>query len=544
MLKRTRFLVLFFLMNNFSDVFAAFRTTLQKNDPNPLYTTNFPFTPLYAPNKDFLTKRTCFLDPKYMAISVTPFFQRASRGTNINKNSAELGDLTGRWNMIAVLPYNEPSNSDTDFNPINLDIDLPTTTCSPTNVTKLTEIRDGLLTCIKKIFDSVDSEGEVVELPYPSELKTVQGLLSLQTSRELFGFFSVPIQYRKHGIRFEFSGVLYKGLGFTADIGISKINQTARFVDMGNSTTCGQQELCRAIPSGGTTACPTNTTALIRCLNPFPTATVSNAQWGEVVNCVSRKLMDKLDDIAKATQLDLCNYDKTSIEDFHGELFYRQAFCINNNRSKEWPRFLFIPFFQVGGTMAIAKKSDDDVAFSISSGNDGFNCMTFLAGFSLDFANTIEVGGEAGFNHYFKRDLECYRVPTTEFQNGIIPYKTKVCVDPGDTWHTSIFMNSRYFVEHTSFWAQYVYITHNKDKICILNSPTVATADDPLNEQVQAFLPGQLECKSFWNAQLFNFGLNYDISPNFSLGLLAQVPIARTNAYRSSMFMASLNMFF
>ncbi|OGB83157.1 hypothetical protein A3F66_00135 [candidate division TM6 bacterium RIFCSPHIGHO2_12_FULL_32_22] len=453
----------------------------------------------------------------------------------MNNDQAELGDLTGRWNMIAVLPYNEPTASTTNFDATNLNIDLPTNTCSPTDVTKLTEIRDSLLTCIRSVFYNATTDSY---LPYPEQLKTVQGLLSLQTSNELFGFFSVPIKYRKYGVRFEFSGVLYKGLGFTADIGVSNISQSAKFVDMTTSTTCNKQELCL-------TACPSNLTPLIACLNPFSTTTVSTTQWGNVIKCVNTKLMDKLNDIAKATQLDLCNYNKTSIEDFHGEIFYRQAFCINNKRSREWPRFLLIPFFQLGGTVAMAKEGSDNVAFSLPSGNNGFNCMTFLGGLSLDFANTIEVGGEGGFNHYFKRKITCMRVPTTEFQNGIIPYQTEVCIDPGNVWHFSLYMNSRYFVEHTSAWFQYVYINHDKDNFTVLGpNVSLATENEPPNEQVAVFLPGELKCKSAWTAQLFNFGLNYDISPNFSLGALAQIPMSRTNAYRSSTLFVSLNMFF
>lgn len=537
MLKRTRFLVLFFLISKFFSVNAAFRTTLQKNDPNPLYTSNFPFTPLYQPNKDFLTGRSCFLDRKNMAISITPFYQKASSGTNIYKNESEIGDLTGRWNMLALLPFNTPTSSPTEFDETNLGVDIPTVTCQSVNINRLVEIRDNLLNCIRDVFyDSTNMNYN----PYPSQLKTVQGLLSLQSPRELFGFFSVPIKYRKHGVRFEFSGVLYKGLGFTVDIGISNITQNAKFIDMTGSTTCGQPELCLS-------SCPTNVTPLVSCesFDPFPTATVSQPQWANVVKCVHNQVMNNLKDIAKAVNLDLCHYDKTSIEDFHAELFWRDAFCVNNNRSKEWPRFLFIPFFQLGFTYAIAKEQDYNQAFSISSGNNGFNCSTFLAGFSLDFANTIEIGGEAGFNHYFKRNIDCFRIPTNEWQNGIIPYSTKACVEPGDTWHTSVYMHSRYFIDHVSFWGQYVYITHNKDCISVIGpNVSVSSAENGLSDQDPVYLPGELRCKSDWNAQLLNLALNYDVSPNCSLGVLAQLPLTRTNAYKSSMVLASLNLFF
>ena len=534
MLKRTRFLVLLFLISNFN-IFSAFRTTLQKNDPNPLYTTAFPFTPLYGPTNDYLDGRSCCFAPYHLGIAFTPFFQRATKGTNYLKQEAELGDLTGRWNMIAVLPYNvQETDFDSFFDPTNLETDLPTLTCQTANVATLTTIRNNVLQGIEDVFLTDSPFG------YPNVLKSTQGLLSLQTPRELLGFFKVPIDYRKYGVRFEFSGMICKGLGFTVDIGVSNIQQVGKFIDMSFGTTCNQSENCLTSCSG------LPLTPLIDCLNPFNnTTSVTIAQWQEIVGVIHTELMDKLHVIAKAINLDLCqNYNKTSLEDIHAEIFGRQAFKVNYNRSKEWPRFLFVPFFQAGGTLATAKKLDDNLAFAISSGDNGFNSVTFLAGFDLDFERTIEVGAEAGFNHYFKRTVDCMRMPTNYAQNGIIPYKTEACVKPGDTWHMSIFMASRYFVNHVSFWGQYVYINHNKDEICIGKDVRASDVDLSVTAQQSAFMPCVLECKSSWNAQILNFGLNYDVSPNFELGLLVQLPLARTNAYRSSTFLLSLNTYF
>lgn len=502
---------------------SSFRTTLNNADPNPFYNAKFPFTPIMEWEKDFLNNRTCLWENQYMYWSVSPFFQQASKGNNQNGNLVETGDLTGRWNMIAVLPYNDPAPGFDDFLTECPNIpDVPTTACKCISTTTLTAIRDNMLNCIKNVFADPDTPGAY--LPYPDSLKSVQGLIELQNQVQLLGFFSVPINYKRKGVRFQAGAMLAKGLGVSFDIGVSNVTQTARFIDLTTSTTCLGPETCLS-------TCPTATQPLIKCLNPFPTATVSPAQWHQIVDCIHINVMNNLKIIAEAAHIDLCDYNKTSLEDVHAELFWRRAFAQNVSRTKNWPRFLFIPFFHLGVTLATGAQKDADQIFSLANGNNGHDEVDLLAGFSLDFADTIEVGTEAGFTHFKCQNFNCYRMPNNLYQNSFYPYQTSVTVKPGDTWHIGVFMNARYFLEHWSFWGQYVYINHNKDRIWLAEA-------DP------AFHPERLECKSAWSVQLFNAALNYDISPNFSLGVFAQIPLARQNAYRSSSVLGNFTMTF
>lgn len=572
-------LVLILLLTSFApSIVASVRTTLTNNDPNPLYETEFPFAYLYTPEKEFLKGRTCVLEKQYLQFSASPFFQTASRGSNLNSKLVELGDLTGRWNMVAMLPFNFPQtnscsgpileNIGTDLpNKLvcttesnlsclftsrqftNLDASCPicqdaTGTLALDPIPLLSQIRDKLLCCIGNIFRIENpTTGEMESLPYPNELKSVQGLLSLQkdNSNGLLGFFSVPIKYRKYGVRFKASTMIYKNLGASLEIGVAQISQTARFIDL-TTTPTGCLPLDCA-----TSTCSSTTNPSINCMNPFPTTQVSNGQWQQVVACIHRELMDNLDTISEVTGNNLCNYHKTSVEDLRAELFWRQAFCVNSGRGREWPRFLFVPFMDLGATIAIAKRKDPNMVFSLPAGNNGHSAVDFLIGSSLDFVDTIEIGGEAGFNHFFCQSFECFRVPTNCAQNGMYPYKTAVSIQPGNTWHIGLFMNSRYFIDHVSFWAEYLFITHDKDKISLIDpSPSQFCASQPeqcRSEIATPFVPEVLECNSQWTSQVINAGLNYDVSPNFSIGVAAQIPIARKNAYRESTFLVGLNIY-
>ena len=502
---------------------SSFRTTLNNADPNPFYNSKFLFEPIFDWEKDYRNGRTCEWQTQNAYLSVSPFFQTAKVGGSIKcGKEVELGDLTGRLNMIAVLPFNTLAPGYTEFlEDCSEETDIPNNgdICQCVNSASLIEIRNNMFQCISDAFPVSLAGSE------PNELKSVQGLLELQCQEQLLGFFSVPMCYKKKGVRFQAGAVLTKGLGISFDFGISNIVQNGYFLDMEGSSTCNSQALCRS------KTCPDNLTPLIYCLNPFNTSSVSNDQWTNVIKCIRNKLMCNLKSVAKACNINLCGYNKTSVEDIHGELFWRTAICARQDTDSEYPNWLFIPFFNLGYTLATGATKDYDQFFSVPTMNNGHNEVDFLAGFGIDFADTIEVGAEAGFAHFNCEKFGCFRMPTNEYQNGFYPYQTSVTVQPGDTWHVTIFMNARYFLEHWSFWGQYAYINHNADKITLLEP-------DP------AFHPEILECKSPWTVQVFNAALNYDISPNSSLGIFVQIPLLRQNAYRETTALGNFTVIF
>lgn len=313
---------------------------------------------------------------------------------------------------------------------------------------------------------------------------------------EKFGFFEFPATYRKRGIRCELSVGLTDDLGFSVQAGASDINFTVtEFKDL---------------TSGSSISAP-----------DYPNVTEAN---------VNNVLMNNLQNIANDLELNLCNFHKSAVEDIRFNLFWRHAFEINKDE-KGWPQFLFIPFLSFGASIAAGKEMDPCDAFDLPFGNNGHNSIGFQAGINLDFTKTIEIGAEIGVTHFFENQFNNFPVPTSKLQSGIFPFKTSVDIDPGHNWHFGMKLNAHHFLDKLSFYFQWVILEHKNDKICLQSADC-------------AFKPEVLECRSNWKAQVVNTALNYDISPNISLGFLWQAPVSQRNVFRSTTAMFGLNVTF
>jgi len=515
----------------FSQTTLSIITSLSRNDPIPSYTAQNPFALLGTRHYEYL-KEHQGEDYSHMSIEMLPFYQRATRGNDVCGNSTELGDINGRWNMIALLPFNVEGA--TAASTTNLNTDLP---CGYEFPQILVNIRDQLL-----------EEIDEVVVPYgssklPDDLKTVQGLLDLQKSNtatfQNFGFFSVPMKYRKFGIRFNVQFYIAGGLGATLQTGFADISQCASFVDL---THCASWQN------------PFNN--LVSHEEDDSVAHVLTPTWKEITKKVSKILMANLSDILSSTQicLDSCDFKDSSIEDLHGEVFWRYPIQMNKEiKNAQYPKFLFIPFCALGGTYAIAKKRDYSQLLGLPFGNDEHSAIRARGGLSLDFYDTIQISFEVGGTWFKERRHSYYPVPNNSYQYPIYPFKTTVCIQPGNNWHMAAGMYAYHFYDNWSFTFNYVYASHEKDSIKLLCNNWAAKIPSevelPANENncrtdIHPFKPQVIECKSNWSAQVFDAALTYDISPDFSLGAMFQIPLKRTAAYRSSTFMASLYMHF
>ncbi|MDR3647430.1 MAG: hypothetical protein P4L22_07845 [Candidatus Babeliales bacterium] len=538
---RSLTLIIVLLCN--SKTFTSIITTLNKTDPAPIFTCDFPYDYLYVNEKEFKKGRTNYDDPLCFNFVVSPFYQRANNGKDLNGNYAQLGDIGGKLNILAFLPFSDPTHPD-----------LPK---GYEFTQEMLDDRDNLLGCIRLAYNYNGTSGvptftppnatEAIPLPIAEQLKTVEGLISLQDTgrtvdQELFGFFSVPIKYRKYGVRFETNAKLFADVGVTAQTGVAKISQVAVFYDQINCPlpqqcipgTVNTPNCATCIPSGTNLSQPQ---ALVTLDNPFQTqpdssGVVPDNAWYEILNCLSRDVMNRLQDLAASTNNGLCNFNKTSIEDLHVELFWRRAFEIQTPSINECLTCgLFIPFASFGADIPTAAKSHPDQFLSVPFGNNGHYALRFNAGFTFDFTQTIEFGGHAGLAYFLPRKHEEYRMPNNMFQAAMYPFKTAVEVKPGATWHVGLVMNAYSFMDCLSFWGEYLYISHEHDKIRLLN---------PDN----AFKPGLLECQSPWSAQVINLALNYDVSRNFKVGAVMQLPVQEKHAYKTSTYMISTEFVF
>lgn len=431
-------------------------SSLAKNDPYPVYNALDPHTFLYTHEKLKVT------DPKNAArkhdnvgLFISPFGQNADRGRNIDGFTVPLGDIMGRFSMLALMYGPIPDGK----------------TMAPT-----------LQTALNNLFPGVA----------PGDLNDGSKI----DPSENFGFFSVPLTYRKRGVRFELDADIYAGFGLSLQTGVVSITQTnTGFID---KTSC--EEL----------ACP---------FNPS-TPTAAN---------VRTYLMHEWNTIAKEIQLDIGSFCQTSIEEVRINLFWRRGFELNRSEEQDscHPHFLLIPFFMVSGS---ASPGDEhrlvgsyNKAFFTPFGNNDHNTIGFTAGLNFDFVETVEIGGEVGITHFFSKNFEKFRLPTSEWQSGVYPFSTDVNVSPGFNWHFGAKISSYHFLECLSGYCEYVQVHHCQDKIELRKC-----------EDQGIFLPRYLEELTSFDVKLINAALNYDISPNINLGVMAQIPLSQKNAYRST----------
>ena len=149
--------------------------------------------------------------------------------------------------------------------------------------------------------------------------------------------------------------------------------------------------------------------------------------------------------------------------------------------------------------------------------------FTFASGFNLDFYESVEVSFEAGATHFLDRTYTA-RVPTSEFQSVLFPYKTTIKVEPGKTWHVSLGMNAHYFMNKLSMNAIYSYVQHLEDTI------TLPTTPSPTN----SFIPRKLQDQTSSKVQNISIGFNYDLSPNMTFGFLWQAPLSQRASYKAT----------
>ena len=445
-------------------------TSLAKNDPDPVYTSLDPHTFLYTRTKLMLKGYDVVPDTSERAgLSFSPFGHNADLGGNYAGEHINLGDIDGRWNMLALTYGSLPAGH--------------------------TALPSLLLTASQEIFTP-----DINQTPdYIDQCQEV-------------GFFTIPMSYRKRGIRFEFDVMPFinmplKDFGISVQTGVTEMSKVLTLTCTTDaSVTQGFNNLT---PSGEWTGNSGCSTALSDCN-------------------INQYLMYELPAIAEEIDLNINNFTKVSIEEVRINGYWRHAFPYNTNTEDDWPEFLFIPFAQVSGSFSPGAVTHADKAFSPVFGNNGHNAVGFNAGFNIDFFDTIEVGAEVGYTHFFARSCVNMRVPNSPYQSGIYPFSTNVRSQPGDNVNFAAKISAYHFIDRLSMYFQWMFIDHQKDSICLL------TPDDN-------FFPEVLENRSAWQIQVANVGFNYDIAPFMGLGFLWQAPLNQKNVYRGSLVMLSLN---
>lgn len=443
-------------------------SSLAQNDPYPIFTSADPHIFLSTKEKEHLKANDDSKLRDGFGLSISPFGQNADIGRDIRKDEVELGDLHGRWAMIPTL-YGEVNSTED-----NLAMTLPGT--------KLPEAFSNLFA----VGADMKATGTLNNPDLIDPLKQ-------------FGFFSIPLCYRKRGMRFEFETHPVKDFGFKVKIGVA---------DMCLTASCNFNDL-----TANSTFVSTDT--------HFTKDSVQNL------------LMKDIKTISEEIGLDINDFHEVGIEDIHIMGYWRHVYDIHGD-DNEWAHYLLVPYVMVGGTIPAGDEKDPNKAFGLPFGNNGHASAGLDAGINFDFAQTVEIGAHAGFTHYFKKTFCKYRVPNHSCQSGIYPFQADVEIDPGNNWHFGAKLYAHHFLDKLSFHFEYILVQHEKDKICLINEA----------DKGKGFVPEKLKELSDWKAQVANIGLNYDISPNASLGFLWQAPLNQLNVYRTTTLMFSFNAIF
>lgn len=315
--------------------------------------------------------------------------------------------------------------------------------------------------------------------------------MKIDTNQD-FGYFSFPLKYRKRGVRFDIYLQFWDDIGINIQTGVSSIRQTIQ-----------------------------------KRINLTDEVVDPETQFGLTRTQVNTNLMEPFENIAQEIDLDVCNFQQNSIEEIRLSLYWRHAYEINKNKY-DFPYLLVIPYLEIGGSTSPGKKKNPNKFFGLPFGNNEHASVGLTGGIDFDFIESIEVGGEVGFTHFFDKSFSNFRVPTNKFQTTIFPFTTDVKISPGRNWHFAGKITAYHFLDKLSMYFQYVLIEHKDDDIKLKRS-------DP------TFLPKVLEKTTGWKTKLANIGFNYDISPNLLLGFLWQAPLSQRNTYRSTTILFTFN---
>ena len=472
--KLPQFLLSFFIVTLILSHISlhAELTSLAKNDAIPMFSTLNLDDAFLLTKEQLLYKDVDWAEKKHDRIrfSLSPFAQNADRGKTIKGERCSL-----------PFPFTDPCNETVVDTPLG---DLT-----------------GRTGMIALVYGSVPA-GQTLA---PTLVKAKEELFGTTTEvinnegdidpNQTFGYFSFPLKYRKRGVAFEMAARFAKNFGARIQARVSTIRQVRENTfNLTNDSTF--------VPE---------------------TSTVDKER-------VDTYLMNELCTIANEISVNLCDFVQTSMEEILFNLFWRQAFEMNKDADSDWAKFLLIPYIEVGASVSPGKKDNDHKFFAAPFGNNTHPSVGFTTGINIDFLETIEIGGEVGYTHFFKRDF-CMPIPNSKFQTNLFPFSTEVSVSPGDNWYFGARIAAYHFIDNLSMYFEWFVLDHQKDSIC-LEKP------DP------AFLPEVLECTTSFKTKLGNVAFNYDLSPNVGVGVLWQIPFSQRNSYRSSTIMAGFNVTF
>ena len=431
-----------------------------------------------------------------------------------------IGNIHGPWNMLALL-YPEPNGNST--------------------------VADNIINALE--LTTPDLYG--VAAPGPIVTYISQPWNTDPTKQ--FGFFSVPIDYTKYGVRFQADFMISCDFGVRLQAGVVSIRQIAKFLDRSYcaldnmapyiSTPAAPNTVTSCTPNLSTSCCPQEGGTMNVCNQTQACCQINQYNCNDKI-LVINGIMKQVRDIATILGFDIDNFCETNVEDLIFSMYWTHCWEFNTDTDNPcWPDYTFAPFAVGEISAPFSKQQNVNRLFSVPFGLDRHWGYGFTGGFTLNFIETIELGFDAGFTRY-SEELYCnYPVPTNELQEGMFPRKADLRKRPGTTWSFGATMGAYHFLSCLSAYVQFRLLHHCDDHFCILNAIPVTpiTPDAPDDDfTISNILVGKMKEESMWSSSFVDVHLDYDITDTMQLGFFWQAPVAQKYAYRPTTVMGSL----
>lgn len=444
-------------------------------------------------------------------LTIAPFYQQTSTARDNKSKKVPAGNRLGQWNMLGV--FFGPEGAPTTLNfadPVNANETYKILRAAQRSVQAITEQeRTG-----STVGDNRYRVGPEDLLPATPDTSVVYAggftnEKNFNPSDDTFVYADVYANYEKIGLRSQFNFDFCFGFGVAVKWGVVDVKQYPKnfvleqqfLIDAGQSTP-------ETPPKNGDPA-PADALALF---NTFMDPLMRNR-------------------VAKDLGLDLTSYHKTDAEDIHVQAYWH--FPVDFKDSAGDVGVTMVPYIAVGGWFPVSEKVSQDKPFAVPTGNDGRTGLTVDVSLAFDFPilprcdQTLQLAFGGGILMFDEKDRKDQRFPSSEFQNGLIPWKIALLNNhPGLTWYFNISGKSEEFIEGLSVYFDFIYTQHLRDRIIL---------KDPNPTRNAAFQNGYENyiLKTSWKNQQINIGSNYRLANWISLGGAVQAHISGVRVYRS-----------
>lgn len=240
----------------------------------------------------------------------------------------------------------------------------------------------------------------------------------------------------------------------------------------------------------------------------------------------------------KEVDLDVSEVRDTCLEDMHMQLFWHFPWEM---KDKGELSVTMVPYVAIGAWLPTGKIKDQDKAFSIDSGNNGFYGISFEGSIAFDFPKLVQTSFGGGAVVSMIKELHDQRMPSCTptvgviKQQGFYPWKTNISRTPGITWYGNASFKADGFSDALSLYFDYIYTYHKRD---------IITLRESVPARASAFQLGvaRAEEESNWKTQLLNVGLDYRINKNLSFGAGFQAMIAGVRVFKTTTAMGTMTL--